>query len=62
MTPRPSPLSALSYVGLVVSLLTLLWSATSAWFNLVQRVSIIEVHERFMHGDVAGYLSKGSGQ
>ena len=46
-----------AYVGAIVSALGLVWSMTTAWFDLRARVDRLEERNRYVHGEFT--LPKG---
>ena len=52
------PIPWLTYVGTFLACLTLAWSAASAWFDLKERVALLEREQQYSHGDVRPYMEK----
>lgn len=46
-----------AYVGVFLATLGLAWSVTSAWFELRERVRLLERNQEYLHGNV-GHFSK----
>ena len=45
-----------SWIGTAVLLGGLAWAIAGAWFALEKRVSVLELEQRYSHGDVREFL------
>lgn len=48
----------LAYVGTVLAALAFMWSLASAWFELKQRIALLEQQQRYSHGDLSPFLEE----
>lgn len=46
------PKNAIAWVGVVLALLGVLWTAAEQWGELKARVTHLENNQRYLHGDV----------
>lgn len=56
MTDERPAIPWLPSIGVFLACLTLAWSAASAWFDLRERVRLLEAQQQFSHGDVRPYM------
>ncbi|MEQ1910241.1 MAG: hypothetical protein ABMA15_15550 [Vicinamibacterales bacterium] len=56
MTRPTTPAQWLPWIGTALAVLSFAWSVVDDWYDLRQRVALLEQQQKFSHGDLRPFL------
>lgn len=56
MTRPTTPAQWLPWIGTALAALSFAWTVVDAWYDLRERIALLEREQRYSHGDVRPFL------